>query len=563
MRSTPRLALAVVLAGLLPASADAAQGQWSSPTTITAGGSSPLSGIAETFITADGRSLVLTSDGSTPLLAVGNASGAFGAPAAIGSPAADLAQFDGAVGPDGSFAVAWASGGVAHVALAPPGGSLGAPVDLPGTNATAVAVTIGPDNRPTVAFRTKDAPSGFSTLSTATAPPDSTAFAEPLALDTTRSVVDSMDVAAIAGGTVGVVYRKQAPGFRTYAAVYQAGALNYEQPQAVSAAADGDVAPQIVAGADGSFTAAWGNGASGPAYAVRGAGAGAFGAALPLNPAGGDVSPSVDLAATPTGGAAAAWAGGGAIRAATSPAGGTFGAPLAVDGYAGDIVPTPAVTVAPDKTLTVVANHPADGGVVATDAGGAAQVIGAGAAGTASPVAVASSTTRTVAAWRNAGGGISVATRSPTATPAPIKPNVVPGPVDKTGPKITRIGKVKRVLFHATPTVVRLKVRCNEACRVTATGRLSFSVPGTKRKTDRTIHRYPGKKTASAKTQTVTLHLGTKARRALAHAAKAGRGANAFIVVTASDTAGNTSKLNAQITLKPAEKKRHEKKAHV
>ncbi|HEY4096418.1 MAG TPA: hypothetical protein VGM33_12950, partial [Baekduia sp.] len=468
MRSTPRLALAVVLAGLLPASADAAQGQWSSPTTITAGGSSPLSGIAETFITSDGRSLVVTSDGSTPLVAVGNAGGAFSAPTPVGSPAADLAQVDGAVGPDGSFAVAWVSGGVAHVALAPPGGTLGAPVDLPGTNATAVAVTIGPDNRPTVAFRTKDAPSGFSTLSTATAPPDSTAFAEPLALDTTRSVVDSMDVAAIAGGTVGVVYRKQAPsGFQTYAAVYQAGALNYETPQLVSSTGNGDMGEQIVAGADGSFTVAWGNSGFGPAYAVRGAGAGAFGAALPLNPAGGDAAPSVDLAATPAGGAAAAWAGGGAIRAATSPPGGTFGTPLALAGYADDIVSTPAVTVAPDKTLTVVVNHPADGSVVTTDAGGATQVIGAGAAGTPSPVAVASSATRTVAAWRNAGGGISVATRSPVVTPAPTKPNTVPGTVDKTGPKITRIAKVKRVLFHETPTVVRLKVRCSEACRVT------------------------------------------------------------------------------------------------
>jgi hypothetical protein len=556
MRSSSPLVLVAVLTALLPASALAAPGRWSSPVTITPNGGPQLSASAEAFITPQGRSLVLTSDGATPLLAVGDAAGAFGAPTAVGSPAEGLTQFDGAVGPNGSFAIAWASGGVAHVAIAPPGGSPGAPVDLPGTNVNSVAVAIGADGATTVAYRTRDMPSSISTVSAATAPAGSTTFAEPLATGSTASGIDSIDVAAAPGGAIAVSYRRSAPKYKTYAAVHQPGAVNFEPAQAVSTYDDGDVGPRIAAGADGSFVVAWGNSLVGPAYAVRAAGAGAFGAPQPLNPTGGDVSSFVDLVSTPAGGTAAAWSGSGVIRAAVAPAGGMFGTPVDVDTYTGDVVSQAAVTVAPDQTLTVVANHPADGAIEATDVGGAAQLIGAGAAGTLSPVAVASTADRTVAAWRNAAGGISAATRSPVAPPAVPGPAPTPGAADSVAPKVARVGKAVPVRFHRTPKTVSVKVRCTEACLLSATGRLGMSVKGKKKRLSLPIHPYAGSRTASKTTRTVTLKLGTKARHELSKAAKSGRGAVAYLVVTGADAAGNASRLKVQIAMRPAPKKR-------
>jgi hypothetical protein len=556
MRSTPPLALAVALTALLPASALAAPGRWSSPVTITPNGGPQLSATAEAFITPQGRSLVLTSDGATPLLSVGDAGGGFGTPTAVGTGTDGLTQFDGAVGPDGSFAVAWASGGTAHVAIAPPGGSPGATVDLPETNVNAVAVAIGANGATTVAYRSKVMPIGIYTVSAATAPAGSSTFAEPKAIDNTRTGIDGVDVASAPNGDVAVTYRKQAPQYKTYAAVYHPGADNFEPTQLVSASPDGDVGPRIVAGSDGSFAVAWGNSIAGPAYAVRAAGAAAFGAPQPLNPAGGDLSSFVDLAATPAGGAAAAWSGSGVIRAALAPAGGTFGTPVDVDTYTGDVVSQAAVTVAPDQTLTVVANHPADGAIEATDVGGTAQVIGYGAAGTLSPVAVASSADRTVAAWRNAAGGISAATRSPVAAVAPVGPAPKPGPTDTVAPKVARVTRSKRVTFHKTPKTISVRVSCNEPCALTATGRLAFTVPGKKKPLSLPIHPYLGSRIPSAKTRTVTLHLGTKARSRLSTSAQSGRGATAYLVISASDAAGNVSRLKVQLTMKPAAKKR-------
>ncbi|HMJ33353.1 MAG TPA: hypothetical protein VK501_05505 [Baekduia sp.] len=555
MRSSPPLVLAAVLAALLPASALAAPGRWSSPVTITPNGGPQLSATAEAFVTPQGRSLVLTSDGATPLLSVGDASGAFATPTPVGSGTDGLTQFDGAVGPDGSFAVAWAAGGVGHVAIAPPGGSPGPTVDLPDANVTAIAVAIGANGATTVAYRSKSAPPvNIYTVSAATAPAGSSTFAEPRTVDNTRTGIDGVDVALAPNGDVAVTYRKLAPSYKTYAAVYHPGADNFEPVQAVSPYDNGDVGPRIAAGSDGSFVVAWGNGVAGPAYAVRAAGAGAFGPAQPLYPAGGDVSSFVDLAPTPTGGAAAAWAGSGVIRAAVAPTGGTFGTPVDVDTYGGDVVAQAAVTVAPDQTLTVVANHPSDGTIEATDVGGAAQVIGYGAAGTLSPVAVASSADRTVATWRDAAGGISAATRSPVAPPAPIGPGPKPGPTDTTAPKVSRVTKSTRVRFHKIPKTLSVKLQCNEACVMTATGRLAFTVAGKKKPLSLPIHPYTGSRTPSAKARTVTLRLGTKARIQLGKSAKSGRGATAYLVVTASDAAGNVTRYKLQMTMKRAAK---------
>jgi hypothetical protein len=261
---------------LLPATAGAAPGSWSAPTVVTADGGAATGGApVEAFVTPQGRSVVLTSDGTTPLVAFGDAAGAFGPAVAVGSGAAGaLTSVDGAVGPDGTIAVAWASGGTAHVAIAGPGGVFGTPVDFPETNADLVAVTIAADGATSVAYRSRAVPPGIYTVSTATAPPGSSAFAEPLAISSTPAGIDSIDVAAVPG-VVGVVFRKRAGTFKTYASLHHDGELNFETPQQVSSADDGDVGPQIVAEGDGTFVAAWANGVSGPAYAVRAAGAGA------------------------------------------------------------------------------------------------------------------------------------------------------------------------------------------------------------------------------------------------------------------------------------------------
>jgi hypothetical protein len=552
MRPSP-LALAAVLAAVLPASALGATGHWSSPVTITPAGGQ-LSASAQAFVTPDARSLVLTSDGATPLIAVGDVRGTFSVPSPVGAQSSGLTTFDGAVGADGRVAVAWAAGGTGHVAIGGPGGLPTATTDFPGAGVNSVAVAIGPDGVTTVAFRGKDAATGVYAVSAATAAPGSATFGEPTVIDSGKAGVDAIDVAAGPGASAVVSYRKLAPRFRTFAAVRVPGATTFEAPQGVSGSgAEVDVSPRVAAEADGSFVVAWGS-RGGPGYAVRAAGASAFGAPLPLNPEGGDQSQFVDIAATPVGGAAVTWAGNGVVRAATAPAGGTFGAPVSVDSYTGDIVSQPAVTVAPDQTVTVVANHPGDGSIQASDLGGASQVIGYGAAGTLSAVSVASSADRTLAVWKNADGGISAATRSVAAPPS-NGPGAKPGPPDTKAPKLTIVGRSRRINFRKIPKTISLKVRCNEACRINAAGSLRLTIG--KKRVVSPLRPFTGSK-ATTKTQTVTLRLGSLAQADLRRAAKRGRGATAYLDLTAADTsaASNQTRLKVQLTLKPAPKKR-------
>jgi hypothetical protein len=553
MRSTP-LALAVAAAaatGLVPSSAPAATGHWSSPVTIT-----PASGqetaAAQAFVTPNGRSLVLTSDGARPLLAAGDVRGAFGTPVAIGTAGDRVTSLDGAVGPDGRVAVAWATGSGAHVALGGPGGGTPDQVsDFSGVGVNSVAVAIAPDGVTTVAFRAKDA-SGTYSLSTATAATGSSTFGAVETLDSGKGAIDAIDVAAGNGGAAAIGYRKLAPRYRTFALLRPVGAPAFEAPQGVSGPTGGDIFPRVIASADGSFVVGWGNPETGPMYVLRAAAGGAFGA--PVAFGAGDRSSYVDMAPTPFGGAAATWSGTGAVRAAVAPAGGTFAEPVQVDRYSGNVVSQPAVAVAPDQTVTVADNHPEDGSIVATDISGAAQVIGYGPAGNLSPVAIAAGADRTVAVWRDVTGGLSAATRSDVAPPSQ-GPGAKPGPPDRTAPKLRLVGTARRVTFHRVPKTITLKVKCSEACVVNASGSLRLTVPGRKRRAVSPLRPFTGRK-ASAKTQTVTLRLGSLAQRDLAKAAKRGRGAEAFLNLSAGDAASNQARLKVQLTLKPAKKKR-------
>ena len=91
-----------------------------------------------------------------------------------------------------------------------------------------------------------------------------------------------------------------------------------------------------------------------------------------------------------------------------------------------------------------------------------------------------------------------------------------------------------------------MKVRCNEACSLSATGDLST------RRGSRTAHA-PTKpftsKKAKTGTQTVKLKLGSLAEKDLRKALKAGRKANLSIDLTAFDRAGNSTRTIIRLKL--------------
>ena len=95
-------------------------------------------------------------------------------------------------------------------------------------------------------------------------------------------------------------------------------------------------------------------------------------------------------------------------------------------------------------------------------------------------------------------------------------------------------------------TSVSVKVRCNEACSLSATGDLST------RRGSRTAHA-PTKpftsKQAKTGTQTVKLNLGSLAQSDLRKALKAGRRANLSIDLTAFDRAGNSTRTIIRLKL--------------
>ncbi|MDX6726578.1 MAG: hypothetical protein QOK49_1383 [Baekduia sp.] len=545
------LALAGVLAALAPASALGATGHWSSPV-VVAPADQAFGASAAAFIAPDGRSLALTnSRAPSPFVAVGNAAGTFGAPVAIspGPSGTRTVDYDGALGADGRFAVAWATDDAVRIAVAGPGQIPGGHVDIPAAGVNSAAVAIAPDGAVSVAYRTKDKATGISSALVTSAAAGATSFSDPVTVDSGTAALTDVDIAAGPGGALAVSYRKSAPALKTTVAVKPAGASAFEAPQAVSASTTFDNNPQVVADSDGTFVVAWTNNATGAGYALRGPAASAFGAPLALST---EPTSTVDLAATGTGGAVASWAGNGVVRTAVQPAGGTFGEPVTVDTYTGNIPPQPAATVAPDATLTVVDNHAEDGSIQAIDVGGAATTIGYGAAGKLSPAWIASSADRTLALWVNADGAISAATRSATAPPS-HGPGPKPGAPDRTAPKLTLLGgaAARRVTFRSVPKTIRVRVRCNEACLVSGQGSVRAQV-GKRKSVSPLSPARAGKLTAGV--QTVTFRLGTTTRKLLRSQAARGRGAQVFLVLEARDAAANAMRARVQVTLKPAKK---------
>ena len=147
-------------------------------------------------------------------------------------------------------------------------------------------------------------------------------------------------------------------------------------------------------------------------------------------------------------------------------------------------------------------------------------------------------------AWRDASGGTSVATRSDTANPG--SPGDKPAAPDKTRPRISVVTTSRTLKVTSKTTSVSVKVRCNEACSLSATADLAT------RRGSRTAHAptkpFTQKKTKTG-TQTVKLRLGSLAEKDLRKALKAGRGAHLSIDLTAADRAGNSTRTIIRLKL--------------
>lgn len=544
----PRHSLPALLTAalMLPASAQAAV-SWSSPVRIAEPGSLVAPVPSGIFSAPDGRSLAVFSDAGRPWLATGTVRGTFGAPAPLATDQAGAGGADAAVGANGTLAAAWAAGDAARVVVVPPGATSGSEAAFTGPGIAGAAVAVATDGAVTVAWRSRTSASSYSVLA-ATAPPGGT-FGPAQTIDSGAGGMDAVDVAAGPGGALAVAYRKLSPKYRTHVAVRPVGASAFEAPQKLSAGDAADTSPRVAFGRDGTIFAAWANPLV-TAFAMRPAGASAFAAQASLDPEG---SFALDLVPTPQGGVAATWAVSRAIRAAVAPPGGAFGAPAPVTSTGSQIVPEPRIAVSPDGAATVLVADPASGEVRATDVGGATRPIGYGAIGQATPVAVDASADRTLALWRDGSGGISVSTRSAQAPPATgIGPK--PAGPDRRRPKLTLLTRGKRIAVSTKTTQLTFKVRCDEACSILGMGSLRIVRPGMRRRISPLVTFRSRRLTAA--TQTVTLKLGTLARRDLRASLARGRGAQALIDLTATDAASNTTRTSFQRSLYKARKRR-------
>src|SRR4051812_29733093 len=98
MKTPLALALAAAVAALSPATALAGTGPWSSPVQVVPPGSDPAAASAQAFVSPDGRSLVVSSDGIKPVMVAGNARNVFGPLIPLGPESSKSAGLDAAVG---------------------------------------------------------------------------------------------------------------------------------------------------------------------------------------------------------------------------------------------------------------------------------------------------------------------------------------------------------------------------------------------------------------------------------------------------------------------------------
>jgi len=536
MRPLPLALIAAAAATLAPASAAAAAPHWSSPVEAIpiAPSDSLRTAAPQAFVTPGGQTLALSGDGSRALLGAGDVRGVFATPLSLGSASDGTLGVRGAMGPQGELGVAWAASRTAHVTVVSPGGAAGAQIDLPGAGVNALGVAVAGDGSVIVAYRTKNAANHYA-LPVAIATGGG-GFGEPVVVDQ-GGPIDNIEVAAGPDGALAIVYRKYTGGrYRAHVVVRTPGAATFTAPQQISDGGD-DFLPQVAFDGDGTIVAAWGS-VNGGRYALRAPAATAFGAARPL---GEGPATSVELTPTPNGGVAAALAGGGRVQAAGQAQGGEFGPAAQVGSYTTSLSPTAAVTAAPDGTVTVVFANPADGAVHAVDVGGADTVVGYGARETVTAVAAASGADRSVALWTAASGSVMAATRSEQAPPS-TGPGAAPGRPDRRAPRV-RLLSSKRIRVTSRTRRIAVKLRCDERCTLlvlgdlrTKTGRKKVVVP----------FRTVTTKRATAKTQTVRLKLGPRARRELGRALRhRGGSARVHLYVEATDPLHNAGQQQA------------------
>jgi hypothetical protein len=543
LRSLLGAALAAAL--LTPASAIAAP-HWSSPVKVAGPAADPPGIATPKAFVAGGQSLAVFSDGLRPALATGTVAGAFSAPAALGADASGSGGVDAALGAGGTLAVAWTTGGTAHVAVGP-AGQRGTQTDLPGANVSDVAVAVAPDGTVTVAYRTKPAVNSFELLAATAAP--GAAFGPPVTLHTSSQGIDALDAAAGPDGAVAIAYRRLAPRYRAYAVVRPAGAAAFGEPQSLSSGALTDIATRIAFEADGTIVSAWTN-QGGASYAVRAPGAAAFAAPAPLGPAG-EQTFLIDLAPTQQGGTVAAWSAAGQVKAAVKTPGGGFGEAQNVLPANSSIAVQPVVTAQPGGPMTVAASDPATGAVKAADLGGGSTTIGYGPVEAAPPLAIASAHDRTVVLWRDASGSLSASTRSEQA-PASGGPGQAPAAADKTAPKLTLLAP-RRISVTRRTKSISFYVRCDEPCTLEAVGNMR-TTRGKKRIVS-PLRFYKTKKLGAGR-RLVRLGLFKSTQNDLRKALAKKRGATVFFDITAADAASNSARKKGQLTLRAAKQKR-------
>ncbi len=318
-RTTLVPVLTAVLALAAPAAASAAP-SWSAPSSLAP---APASGLAaapaQAFVSGAGRSLVVSSDGTAPWLAGGDRAGHFDARTALGTASDGAVNTDADLGADGTLAVAWASGGAAHVTVVP-AGSAAASSGRPARSRDERCRRRGRPGRVDHDGLPHEGRHDLrrerrqcSRRAARSARPSRSTAAPP--------GIDSPEIAVGNGGAVAVTYRKIITRYRARVAVRPAGAAAFDPPQTVSDGDQAAVSVRVAFDADGSVVAAWANGTAAQ-YAVRAAAATAFAAPVTL----GDGAYSIELVPTPQGGTAAAWAGNGVIHAAIQAPGAAFGA---------------------------------------------------------------------------------------------------------------------------------------------------------------------------------------------------------------------------------------------
>lgn len=542
-----RITFSTILAlAALPTALAQAAPHWSVPKQIVAppSGGGPVAA-PQALVGPGGTALGFGGDGQHPLAFSGTIAGGLTAKP-IAATATGTAR--GAAGADGTIAAVWSDNTQAHLAIAPPGGAFGTPIDLPGTGVNSLAVAVSPDGTTTVAWRTKaTSPGVVYEVLAAQVPKGGAALGTPQVLETGKSGISYVAAAAGADGAVAVSYGRQATVSRTKVAVKPAGAAAFEAPQAVSSDTKSDIGSSIAFEKDGTIVAAWGNPDAGQ-VALRRPGQTAFAAPVSL----GAPAYSIDLEPTPQGVTAVAFAAGGDIRAAVQAADGSF-APVVVGPAPGNIPPQPAIAVDGAGAATVLYADSTDGAVRATILGGATTTIGYGKPGGLTPVAVAAGgASQAFALWSDAGGGTSQATYGDDA-PAGGGPGTKPALPDTRKPK-AKLLTVKAITVTKKTVKIKLRVSCDEACKVGIASNLRTTLKGKKRIAPIRYLDYRKAPLRPAGTQTVTLTLGKIAVTDLRKALRAGRGAQVFLSVSVYDKAENNTELRGRVTLRAAKK---------